>query len=216
MEFLSREFNTANASYPVNLVLQSRASAEAGYDASATSTYQVVHLPFDPRAAFHEYRMDFVPGRVVFYADGAVLADMTSAGGGVPVTAGHLALNHWSNGNADWSGGPPAQDAVMEVRYVKAYFNSSEAARQRAFADRCVAPAAVGAVCDIPEVTAGNDSAAGFFFTGQKNMSGNQTVSGDNGVSGSGAVRSTFGVAGALRWVWMGSLLVLTSWVVGL
>lgn len=212
MEFLSRDFNTANASYPVNLVLQSRASEEAGSDASATSTYQVVNLPFDPRADFHEYRMDFVPGRVVFYADGAVLADMTSSSG-VPVTAGHLALNHWSNGNADWSGGPPAQDAVMEVRYVKAYFNSSEAARQSDFADRCGDPAATGAVCDIPDVTATNDSAAGFFFTGQNNMTGNQTVSGDSGVSGSGASGL---VAGGVRWVLMGSLLALTGRIVGL
>lgn len=219
MEFLSRDFNTANASYPVNLVLQSRASEEAGNDASSTSTYQVVNLPFDPRADFHEYRMDFVPGRVVFYADGAVLAEMTSAGGGVPVTAGHLALNHWSNGNAGWSGGPPADDAVMAVRYVKAYFNSSDAARQRDFAGRCADPSAPGAVCDIPDVTAANDSAAGFFFTGQKNMTANQTVSGDNGVSGgdsgSGASGSLV-VVGGVRWVLMGGLLALTGWIVGL
>lgn len=218
MEFLSRDFNAVNNNYPVNLVLQSRASEESGYDASSTSTYQVVNLSFDPRADFHEYRMDFIPGRVVFYADGAALAEMTSSSG-VPVTAGHLALNHWSNGNADWSGGPPAQDAVMEIRYVKAYFNSSEAARQQDFGDRCTDPEAVGAVCDIPDVTTTNDSAAGFFFTGQKNMTGNQTVSGDNGVSGgdssngNGAIHSTS--VGAC-WVWMGLLLALTSWIVGL
>lgn len=215
MEFLSRNFSSDNASYPVNLVLQSRSSEASGYDASSTSTYQVVNLPFDPRGPeFHEYRMDFVPGRVVFYADGAVLADMTSSSG-VPVTAGHLALNQWSNGNVDWSGGPPAEDAVMEVRYVKAYFNSSSAARQRDFASRCVDPGAAGAVCDIPEVTPTNDSAAGFFFTGQSNMTDNQTVSGDNGVSGSGATGSAAG--DEMRWVvLMAALLAFTSWVVRL
>lgn len=216
MEFLSREFNTDNASYPVNLVLQSRDSEEAGYDASSTSTYQVVNLPFDPRADFHEYRMDFVPGRVVFYADGTVLADMNSSTGGVPVTAGHLALNQWSNGNADWSGGPPAEDAVMEIAYVKAYFNSSETTRQRDFADRCVDPGAAGAVCDIPDVTTTNNSAAGFFFTGQKNMTGNQTVSGDSGVSGGDNGSGASSMGDGLRWVLMGSLLALTGWIVGL
>lgn len=220
VEFLSRDFDSANDSYPVHLVLQSRDAQASGYDASSTRTYQVVNLPFDPRGpAFHEYRMDFVPGRVVFYADGAVLADMTSSSGGVPVTAGHLALNHWANGNADWSGGPPAADAVTEVRYVKAYFNSSAAARQGDFGRRCVDPEAAGAVCDIPEVTPTDDAAAGWFFTGQANMTDNQTVAEDNGVSGgsgsgSGAVRPA--AAARQWWVWMASLLVLTSWLVGL
>lgn len=218
MEFLSRDFDTANASYPVNLVLQSRDSEASGYDASSTSTYQVVNLDFDPRSDFHEYRMDFVPGRVVFYVDGAVLADMTSSTG-VPVTAGHLALNHWSNGNPDWSGGLPAKDAVMEVRYVKAYFNSSEATRQRDFVGRCIDPDAAGAVCDIPEVTPTNASAAGFFFTGQDNMTSNQTVSDNNGVSGGDSGNGTGRLAGGngtMRWVLMASVLAATGWMVGL
>ncbi len=36
IEFLSKDFNTTNSSYPVNLVLQSRAAAEAGYNAQLT------------------------------------------------------------------------------------------------------------------------------------------------------------------------------------
>lgn len=214
MEFLSRQFATANASYPVNLVLQSQASEAAGSDATHTSTFEVVNLPFDPRGDFHEYRFDFVPGRVVFLADGAVLADMSQSSG-VPTHAGHLAMNHWSNGNADWSGGPPASDAVMEVRYLKAYFNSSDEARQRAFEGRCGGNAAAdGAVCDIPDVTAGNDTAAGWFFSGQKNMTGNQTVSSDSGIAGgdtNGGAAKERGVA----WLGMGLMLVAATWVLG-
>ncbi|KAI3393679.1 hypothetical protein diail_3816 [Diaporthe ilicicola] len=217
MEFLSKDFRKENSSYPVNLVLQSPAAAQAGFDASGTGTHKVAYLPFDPSADFHEYRFDFVPGRVAFYADGAVLAVMNSTDA-VPTAAGHLALNQWSNGNALWSGGPPAQDAVMGVRYVKAYFNSSDGARRRDFAARCADPAAAGAVCEIPAVTAGDDSAAGYFFTGQGNMTDNQTVSSDNGVSGGGGgggeKNGAVGVLGSqhLTWLWI----VLSLLVAGL
>ncbi|KAK7733179.1 hypothetical protein SLS63_004708 [Diaporthe eres] len=210
MEFLSKDFRIENSSYPVHLVLQSPAAAQAGFDASGTPGHAVANLPFDPRAGFHEYRFDFVPGRVVFYADGEVLAVLDDPDS-VPAasSAGHLALNQWSNGNALWSGGPPERDAIMEVRYVKAYFNSTDGARVRDAAARCVDPAAAGAVCAIPAVTAGDDSAAGFFFTGQKNMTGNQTVSSDNGVSGG----DEDGAVGArVTWMSVGLSLLVAGW----
>lgn len=218
MEFLSKDFRTENSSYPVNLVLQSTAAAQAGFDASGTPGHAVRYLPFDPRAGFHEYRFDFVPGHVVFYADGLVLAAMDDPDS-VPAasSAGHVALNQWSNGNALWSGGPPDRDATMEVRYVKAYFNSTDGARRGDAAARCVDPAAQGAVCGIPAVTAGDDSAAGFFFTGQKNMTSNQTVSDDNGVSG-GDENGAVGVQGlqGVVWMWVGLSLLVTGWGVSL
>lgn len=178
MEFLSKDFNHTNASYPVNLVLQSRAAAAAGYDARATGNFVQAHLPFDPTAAFHEYRIDLLPGRVLFYAegDGSPLARMD--GPDVPTSPGHLVLQHWSNGNPLWSGGPPREDAILEVQYVKAYFNSSEGARRRDWAARCKDPWARGAVCEIPERTEGNTSAAGWFFSDGYNMTNNQTVYG--------------------------------------
>lgn len=216
MEFLSKDFRTENSSYPVHLVLQSPAAAQAGYDASGTPGHAIANLPFDPRAGFHEYRFDFVPGRVVFYADGAVLAVLDDPDS-VPAasSAGHVAINQWSNGNALWSGGPPAHDATMEVRYVKAYFNSTDGARRGDFAARCVDSAAARAVCAIPAVTEGDDSAAGFFFTGQKNMTGNQTVSSDNGVSGgdhNGAVgRPLLGLQGVTL-IWASLPLLVAGW----
>ncbi|CAN8096897.1 unnamed protein product [Discula destructiva] len=224
MEFLSRQFTTANASYPVNLVLQSQASADADADADAdaahTSTFETVNLPFDPRAGFHEYRFDFVPGRggVTFLADGAVLAEMT---GGIPTQPGHLAFNHWSNGNAAWSGGPPAagEDAVLEIRYVKAYFNSTDAARQSAFEERCgdgaAAAAAAGAVCDIPEVTPGNDTAAGWFFSGQKNMTAGQTVSSDSGITGGDTNGGGAARGSRIGFAAMGLSAAIAGWLMG-
>jgi hypothetical protein len=95
-----------------NLVLQSPRSLASGYNAVNT--------------AFHEYRFDWLPSlppRVDMYADGVFLRSFNDS---VPDSPGALHLIHWSNGDAGWSGGPPKQDAVVVVEYVRAYFNTSE------------------------------------------------------------------------------------------
>ena len=166
MEFLSKDFDRSNNSYPVNLVLQSHEAAAANFDASHTSGFVKAYLP----------------GRVFFYADGLLLAQMD--GSAVPVTAGHLILRHWSNGNKLWSGGPPGRDAAMVVKYVKAYFNSSTPKRQGDWERRCRQPGAVDAICDIPNLTPKNLVAEDWFFSEKANMTNNQTVYGLNGASG--------------------------------
>ncbi len=118
MEFLSKDFNASNSSYPVNLVLQSREAAEQGYDAQKTTNFIKAYLPFNPTLDFHEYRIDFLPGRVRFLADNQQLANMK--GPAVPSHPGHLVLQHWSNGNRLWTSGPPTSDAVSTVAYVQA------------------------------------------------------------------------------------------------
>ncbi len=175
MEFLSKDFNASNSSYPVNLVLQSRQAVEDGYNAQKTPTFVKAYLPFDPSANFHEYRIDFMPGSVIFYADSQPLARMDSDA--VPTHPGHLVLQQWSNGNPLWSGGPPAEDAVTTVAYVKAYFNSSMPQRQKDWSHRCHDITAPSSVCPIPEATAANTTSTGWFFTYQMNMTNNQTVS---------------------------------------
>lgn len=182
MEFLSSQFSVENQSFPVNLVLQSAQSVAQGFNAAGTGNYVIANLPFDPTAAFHEYRMDFLPGSVVFYADGQVLATMRSSA--IPTQAGHLILTHWSNGNPLWSGGPPAKDAIMTVSYVKSYFNSSLTERIQAFTSRCKDPHAPGAVCIIPDQTTppgsielnGNSNASTFFFSNFDNLTVGQIV----------------------------------------
>lgn len=203
MEFLTKDFNATNSSYPVNLVLQSREAALAGYDAARTGNFVKAYLPFDPTGDFHEYRIDYTPGRVFFYADGLRLADM--GGPAVPSSAGHLILQHWSNGNAYWSGGPPAEDSALTVRYVKAYFNSSSSQRQRDWAGRCRdAAAAKAAVCRIPDVTPTNSTAASWFFKDRGNMTNNnQTASGQSEASA---------VERSMWLMTMGLLLLLGLW----
>lgn len=176
MEFLSSEFNAT--SQPVNLVLQSPESEEAGFNAANTGTFQVHQLNFTPSEGFHEYRFDWSPNAVDFYADGVLLDTMTSA---VPTAPGHITLSHWSNGDPNWSAGPPTEDAILTVEYLKGYFNSSDAARQQDWSTRCISPSAVNATCPVPEVTQapnGNVSAHTSFFSMQANETGNQTVFG--------------------------------------
>lgn len=161
MEFLSREFDRDKQIYPVNLVIQSRESAKAGYDARATGTFSPVNLTFDPTEGFHEYRFDYMPGRVLFYADSELLAEMK--GHSVPSASGHIILQHWSNGNPQWSGGPPERDTVFTVSYVKAYFNSSDARRQLEWSKRCDGSNGSD-VCAVPDMTAAEASTGGKFL----------------------------------------------------
>ncbi|KAF2490132.1 concanavalin A-like lectin/glucanase [Lophium mytilinum] len=136
MEFLSKQFHPPSGpnTGAVNLVLQTPASLQAGYDASGTPDFSTPSLPFPPDAAYHDYRFDWSPDGVAFYADGAFLHVMNVS---TPTSPGHLVLNHWSNGDPAWSGGPPEQDTAVTVSYIKAYFNSSDPAMQAAYRKRC-------------------------------------------------------------------------------
>lgn len=159
MEFLSWAFEEDKGA--VHLVLQSPQSADR-LDASDTSTYKVAPLPFAPDDQFHEYRFDWTPSQVTFYVDGEVLTTMTEH---IPHAPGPLHLNHWSNGDHYWSAGPPAEDTAMTVSYVKAYFNSTEEDRSKAYRKRCKEfdPAKV---CSVPAQTKpphGNDAQTYFF-----------------------------------------------------
>ncbi|KAM3083755.1 hypothetical protein ACMFMF_001121 [Clarireedia jacksonii] len=195
MEFLSSQFNRENNTFPVNLVLQSVDSVHAGYNAANTGNYVVANLPFDPTTGYHEYRFDFIPNNVIFYADDQVLAKMNSSA--VPTSSGHMILTQWSNGNPQWSSGPPTEDTSISVSYVKAYFNSSDPMRASAFNKRCKDPHAANAICSVPDQTAapnpndatnGNASASTYFFSNQQNHTNNQTVYKKSDASGSMAM----------------------------
>ncbi|KAL2202098.1 concanavalin A-like lectin/glucanase [Sarocladium strictum] len=151
MEFLSREFNRDKDYYPINLVVQTEQSKQAGYDASKTGHFKRVNLGFDPAEDYHEYRFDYNREKVRFFADGKVLAEM--GGEGMPSSGGHLIFQHWSNGNPLWSGGPPEQDAVLKVRYVRAYFNSSDTNLNDKAMDGCEKNERV---CEVKNVTEGH------------------------------------------------------------
>ena len=76
-------------------------------------------MPFDPSAAFHEYRFDWYTNRVDYYVDGRKYATLTNQ---VPDRPSRIMLNHWSSNLPMWGGKAPTEDAVMLVDWV--YFSS--------------------------------------------------------------------------------------------
>ncbi|KAG9242154.1 glycoside hydrolase family 16 protein [Calycina marina] len=207
IEFLSALYVPENKTFPINLVLQTEASKAAGYDAQKSGTYILTNLPFDPTDGFHEYRIDFVPGNIVFYGDGIVLGRMNHSSIPTKPSPGHMILTHWSNGNPLWSHGPPAEEAVLTVSYVKSYFNSSSHNRTLQYASRCKNPHAYDSVCAIPDSSIdhvpidGEDGAtpaapvaSNYFFSDYENKTVGQTIYGKK----SGA--DGFAVAWYLVW----------------
>ena len=89
-----------------------------------------------------------------------------------PDAPGYIMLNHWSNGDPSWSGGPPTSDAVMTVSYVKAYFNTTDSHRTSQHKKQC-GTFKPSQVCQIPEQTTapdlaganGNATARTYFFS---------------------------------------------------
>ncbi len=123
----------------------------------------MAYLPFDPTTDFHEYRIDLIPNNVIFYADNRVLHRIS--GNNALVHPGRLYLSHWSNGNPQWSGGPPIEDTLMTVAYVKAYFNTSLPTKESEWENNCLT--LHRAACPVPEIMSDNTSASTWFFTHQ-------------------------------------------------
>ncbi|GAB7347084.1 hypothetical protein MBLNU459_g3215t1 [Dothideomycetes sp. NU459] len=182
LEYLSREATQGNGSSLLNLVIQSPLSAELNYNAASTATYALHSLPFLPGDDYHEYRFDWTPTRISYYADDVFLASFDQYD---PDAPGSLMLNHWSNGDPKWSGGPPASDAVLTVSYIKAYFNTSNVTRTRQWEGAC-ANSWSGRTCEIPQLPSqgispegadGNTTGKTFFFEYQADGAlVNQTV----------------------------------------
>ncbi|KAH8146270.1 uncharacterized protein LAJ45_09712 [Morchella importuna] len=206
MEFLSAQINETSS--PVNLVLHSALTESHGGDAKGTPTYKVIPLPFNSAEEVHEYRFDWQPGSVSFYADGKWIDTMRDARY-VPQAAGKVILSHWSNGNPLWSGGPPAVDAKITIQYVQAYFNSSDPARARDHATRCKDPNAANAICEIPALTGPPTPGNVHFFSqaASGNMTNNQTVYA-NDKKESSAPRKSAGIVTAVL------IAAMVAWVV--
>lgn len=71
-------------------------------------------LPFDPRAAFHEYTIDYRRGSVRFLVDGTLMQQFTS---GVTRSAMHLFVTAWF---PSWlEGQSPATDRHVHVDWIE-------------------------------------------------------------------------------------------------
>ncbi|KAL8970579.1 MAG: hypothetical protein Q9197_003741 [Variospora fuerteventurae] len=139
-EFLSKLYTDPSKA---DLLLVIHAAPEVSLD----DIFRPTTVPFRPDFGYHEYRFDWIPGRITFYTDGKLIWETEK---GVPSEAGGLILNHWSNGDPGWSNGPPAKDAHMEFSYVKAYFNTTSDA---GYKTRCQDRSKPDAICKVPDQT---------------------------------------------------------------
>ncbi|KAL8713678.1 MAG: hypothetical protein Q9220_002204 [cf. Caloplaca sp. 1 TL-2023] len=137
-EFLSKLYTDPNHS-DLLLVIHADPSVDT------SKLFHPWTVPFRPDFGYHEYRFDWTPDSVTYYADGQFLYRFTD---GVPAAPGKLFLNHWSNGDPGWSAGPPAQDAHLEFSYIKAYFNTTASDELK-----CRDPSAPNAICEVPDQT---------------------------------------------------------------
>jgi beta-glucanase (GH16 family) len=175
MELLSSQFQpNPDNKFLINLVDQSLASVQRGYAIPGTE-YEVANLPFNPADGYHEYRIDFIPGLIIYYADDQVIGTLN---GSIPSMPGHMILTQWSNGDSGWSGGPPETNAVLAVAGVRAYFNSSDPARQAAAAERCTDLSASNSICYIPDYAPSSDSLFVEYFSNEQNKTIGQKVYG--------------------------------------
>ncbi|GAB7351581.1 hypothetical protein MBLNU459_g2203t1 [Dothideomycetes sp. NU459] len=95
---------------------------------TSPSTSYVGTAPSDASTAFHEYRVDWIPGKTMFYIDSVLVQTIT---GNVPTTPGFWLWNNWSNGNL-WAQGPPLKDNVLQIQTINAYFNRTGITSQMA------------------------------------------------------------------------------------
>ncbi|CAN8096084.1 unnamed protein product [Discula destructiva] len=91
-------------------------------DLDGVNTDNAVTPPTDPTTSEHEYRLDWTPGRVTWYIDGAEAWTTTSD---VPDTPGSWLFNNWSNGDKGWSAGPPATQADFKIKDIYIYYNTA-------------------------------------------------------------------------------------------
>jgi hypothetical protein len=157
MEFLSKQ-QLPNNNNSVNLVIQSSENGGLGYTAPGSPDFAHISLSRNPSEAYVEYRFDWLPGHVDFFADDTLIKSMTD---NIPSGPGRLHISHWSNGNPGWSAGPPQTDAVLTVSYVKAYFNSSEESIAAASMKNCPMNISATGACEIPSRGAVGDGEGG-------------------------------------------------------
>ncbi|CAM0134837.1 unnamed protein product [Umbelopsis sp. WA50703] len=79
-------------------------------------------MKFTPSEDFHEYRFDWLPNQAIFYIDGEQVNNLYT---NIPTTPGRIMLNHWTDGNKNFSEGPPTRDAVMEIKNMTLFYNAS-------------------------------------------------------------------------------------------
>ncbi|KAI8379842.1 concanavalin A-like lectin/glucanase domain-containing protein, partial [Choanephora cucurbitarum] len=89
---------------------------------ASPATHGSYPLDLDPSVDYHEYRFDWFPTQTIFYVDGIERYRISQH---VLAKPARVMLNHWTDGNPNFSQGPVKQHAVMSVKNITLFFNSS-------------------------------------------------------------------------------------------
>ncbi|KAF8878086.1 concanavalin A-like lectin/glucanase domain-containing protein [Infundibulicybe gibba] len=82
------------------------------------STSIAVPVDSKPSDAFHELQLDWYPGSTTYLYDGVQRAKHTT---NVPNVDSNWIINAWSDGNKNWSAGPPTADSITQIRSILIY-----------------------------------------------------------------------------------------------
>ncbi|KAI9012699.1 concanavalin A-like lectin/glucanase domain-containing protein [Phycomyces nitens] len=85
-------------------------------------TFGLKTLSFDPTKGFHEYRLDWLPGRIDYFTDGLQTHQLSK---NIPREPGRIVINHWTDGNPNFGGAPPVKPAVLYVSKFSMMFNKT-------------------------------------------------------------------------------------------
>ncbi|KAG7088477.1 hypothetical protein E1B28_012466 [Marasmius oreades] len=97
-----------------------------------------VVIPGADFTTFGTHQIDWLPSKTVYSYAGSGLTSTKSITKNVPTTPSEFVLNVWSNGDPNWSRGPPIADAIATVQWVHLYFNSTTLS-EAAFNSVCAA-----------------------------------------------------------------------------
>ncbi|GAA6018681.1 hypothetical protein JCM10207_009009 [Rhodosporidiobolus poonsookiae] len=85
-------------------------------------TNEVVSYGFDPSADFHEYTLTWTANSAKFYVDGELKTTLTD---NIPQIGAQFMYNIWSNGDPNWSAGPPTEDAYAYIQSISLEYTTA-------------------------------------------------------------------------------------------
>ncbi|KAF7351527.1 Concanavalin a-like lectin glucanase [Mycena sanguinolenta] len=124
IEFLSSDTNYYQHVHYTN---QPGQLPDGDVDPDAAKDIQIPGADF---TTFGIHRIDWLPASTTYsYSgnsdSGTPITHTTTITKNVPNTASEFIINVWSNGDPEWSYGPPTADAIATVHYAYLYFNST-------------------------------------------------------------------------------------------
>lgn len=87
---------------------------------ASTLSQKTIISDKNPQSGYIEYRFDWFKDRVDFFLDNKNYHSLSL---NVPNNPGNIVINHRSNGNPNWSSGPPVSFSDLTINYIDFYYN---------------------------------------------------------------------------------------------